>query len=148
DGALDSAPATVNLNVLPVNDAPVAEDDSVVLDEDGSADVTLRGSDVEGSVLTFSILTPPAHGVLNGTLPNVRYVPGANYNGADSFRFKVNDGSLDSAPAVVTIIVRPVNDAPVAFDASVTMDEDSSADLVFRGSDVEGSALTFSVVNR
>jgi hypothetical protein len=41
----------------------------------------------------------------------VTYTPAANYNGPDSFTFKANDGSLDSAPAMVTITVTPPLDA-------------------------------------
>jgi YD repeat-containing protein len=147
DGALSSAPATVTITVRSVNDAPIAQADLVALTEDGAADVTLRGSDVEGSALTFSIVTPPAHGALTGTPPALRYVPAANYNGEDSFTFKVNDGALDSASAVVTLSVEEVNDAPVALNDSVALDEDSGADIVLRGSDIEGSVLTFMIVN-
>jgi hypothetical protein len=42
----------------------------------------------------------------------VTYTPAANYNGPDSFTFKVNDGHADSAPATVNITVTPVNDDP------------------------------------
>ncbi|HZO85899.1 MAG TPA: Ig-like domain-containing protein, partial [Verrucomicrobiae bacterium] len=146
DGALTSPSATVTLTVRPVNSAPIAQPDSLSLDEDGVVDILLRGSDAEGSPLTFSIVTPPAHGVLTGTPPAVRYVPSANYNGGDSFTFKVNDGTLDSAPALVTIAIAAVNDAPVALDDSVALDEDSNADLVLRGNDVEGNPLTFSIL--
>ena len=146
DGALDSATATVTLTVRSVNDLPVAQSDSVVVSEDGGADVTLRGTDVEGSPLTFSVVTPPARGVLSGTAPALRYVPSANYNGPDSFTFTVNDGTADSAPAVITVDVQPVNDAPAALNDSASLDEDSSVNLVLRGTDIEGSTLTFSIV--
>lgn len=146
DGNADSAVAMVSIDVQAVNDAPTALNDAVSLDEDASVDVVLRGSDVEGSALTFSVVTPPVHGVLSGTAPNVTYVPAANYNGADSFTFKVNDGALDSGVATVTLQVRPVNDAPVALNESVVLAEDGSVDLVLRGSDVEGSTLSFTVV--
>jgi hypothetical protein len=43
---------------------------------------------------------------------NVTYTPDANYNGPDSFTFKVNDGHAVSAPATVNITVTPVNDDP------------------------------------
>src|SRR5204862_245904 len=126
DGELDSALATVSLTVLPVNDAPVADSVQVSLDEDMTADIVLTGSDVEGSPLAFFVVNPPAHGTLSGTPPNVRYTPTANYNGSDSFSFKVNDGELDSAVATVGLTVRPVNDAPVALDDAVSLDEDTS----------------------
>ena len=43
-----------------------------------------------------------------------------NYNGADSFTFKVNDGTVDSATATVSITVNAVNDVPVANAQSKT----------------------------
>ena len=113
DGDLDSATATVSINVTAVNDAPVAEDQSVATSEDTPVSVTLTGSDVEGSALSFTVLSGPAHGTLSGTAPNLTYTPNANDNGTDSFTFKVNDGALDSAPATVSITVTPVNDAPI-----------------------------------
>ena len=60
------------------------------------------------------MVTRPAHGTLSGTAPNLTYTPAANYNGPDSFTFTVNDGTVDSAAATVSITVTPVNDAPVA----------------------------------
>ena len=96
-------------------------------------------------MLTFTVLSSPAHGTLSGTAPNLTYTPAANYFGNDSFTFKVNDGQLDSAPANVTITVTPVNDAPVAAPVSVTLAEDTSANIVLGGTDVEGDALTFAV---
>ena len=49
------------------------------------------------------------------------YTPTANYNGDDSFTFKVNDGTVDSAPATVTITVTAVNDAPTSTGGSLSM---------------------------
>ena len=67
--------------------------------------LTLQGTDPQGSNLTYSIVATPAHGDLTGLPPAVTYTPTNNYNGFDSFTFKVNDGSFDSAPATVTIKV-------------------------------------------
>jgi large repetitive protein len=50
--------------------------------------------------------------------------PAANYNGADSFTFRVNDGGLDSEAATVNINVTAVNDNPTAANDSATTDED------------------------
>ena len=89
----------------PQNQAPVATAQSVTTAEDTAKAITLAGTDVEGSTLTYAIVAQPANGTLSGTAPNVTYTPAANYNGADSFTFKVNDGTVDSAPATVSITV-------------------------------------------
>ncbi|HEY0548636.1 MAG TPA: lamin tail domain-containing protein, partial [Verrucomicrobiae bacterium] len=69
--------------------------------------ITLRGFDPQGSNLTYSIVNPPAHGSLGGSPPNGTYTPSNNFGGLDSFTFKVNDGTFDSAPATVSLNVIP-----------------------------------------
>jgi hypothetical protein len=113
DGQLESAPATVILTIDPVNDAPGADTQSITTSEDTAINPILSGSDVEGSPLTFTIIAGPIHGTLSGISPNLTYIPKANYSGSDSFSFKVNDGSLDSQPATIAILISDVNDAPV-----------------------------------
>ena len=110
--------------------------------------ITLTGSDVDGDRLTYSVVTSPAHGTLSGTAPNLTYTPAANYNGADSFTFKVNDGQADSAPATVSITVTAVNHAPVANAQAVTTNEDTAKAITLTGSDVDGNPLTYSVVTQ
>ena len=80
------------------NRPPVANAQAVTTDEEASVGITLTGSDPEGSPITFSLVTPPAHGMLIGGIPNYTYVPDPNFNGSDSFTFKTNDGLLNSAP--------------------------------------------------
>ena len=67
--------------------------------------ITLTGSDVDGDALTSAIVSSPSHGSLSGTPPNVTYTPATDYTGGDSFTFKVNDGRVDSAPAIVSVTV-------------------------------------------
>ncbi|MEI7903010.1 MAG: Ig-like domain-containing protein, partial [bacterium] len=146
DGTVDSAPATVSITVSAVNDAPVATAQSVSTAEDTAKAITLAGTDVEGSALTYAVVVSPTHGTLSGTAPNVTYTPTANYYGTDSFTFKVNDGTVDSAPATVSITVTAVNDAPVATPQSVTTAEDTAKAITLAGTDAEGSALTYTIV--
>ena len=75
--------------------------------------IVLTGSDPDGDPITFAIATPPAHGTLSGTAPNVTYTPAADYFGPDSFTFTTNDGATASVPATVSITVTEVNDPPV-----------------------------------
>jgi VCBS repeat-containing protein len=146
DGAQDSAAATVSITITPVNDAPVAQSQSLSTAEDTAAPVTLVGSDVEGSALAYTVVTPPTHGVLLNPAPGLLYVPDPNYHGPDSFTFRVNDGALDSAPATVSITVSALNDRPVADAQSLATDEDTALPVPLTGTDVENDPLTFTVL--
>jgi uncharacterized repeat protein (TIGR02543 family) len=96
---------TFLLTVNAVNDAPVADPQSVSMLWNTSIDITLTGSDVENDPLTFGIQDNPAHGSLSGSGADRTYTPTPNYSGPDSFTFTVNDGTVDSAPATVSIDV-------------------------------------------
>jgi len=145
DGTVDSAVATVTIMVAPINDAPVAVAQSVNADEDVAKVITLIGTDVDvPTTLGYTVVSQPANGILSGTAPNLTYTPNLNYNGPDSFTFKVNDGTVDSAVATVTIVVAPINDAPVAAAQSVTVGQGGSVGITLAGSDVDsGTTLTF-----
>lgn len=142
-----SAPGTVTITVRPVNDAPVANGQAVAVAEDGSAAVTLSGSDIDGDALSFAVAQPPAHGTLSGYAPNLTYVPAANYDGPDSFTFTVSDGQATSAAATVAITVTPVNDAPVAGDDAYATAEDTVLSVPAPGvlgndTDIDGGTLS------
>lgn len=145
DGQLTSLPGFISITVTPVNDPPVANAQAVTLDEDGYLWITLTGADAENAALTYSVVTGPANGQLLGTPPLVQYRPNANSNGPDSFTFKVNDGTLDSAASTVTITVTAVNDPPVANPQTLTPLEDTLVAIVLTGSDAEGAALTYTL---
>jgi len=107
-----------------VNHPPTAEANSVTTQEDTPISITIEGRDRDGDPLTYGVITGPTHGSLSGTEPNLTYSPDTNYNGTDSFSFKVNDGKSDSAIKTVSITVTPINDPPTANDDSATAQED------------------------
>ncbi|MBX3706436.1 MAG: tandem-95 repeat protein [Pseudomonadales bacterium] len=145
DGTVDSAPATVSITVTPENDAPVANGQAVSVAEDGSVSITLTGSDIDGDALSFSVSGGPSNGGLSGSAPNLTYTPNPDFNGADSFTFVVNDGTVDSAPATISITVTPENDPPVANDQAVSVGEDGSVAITLTGSDIDGDPLSYTV---
>jgi VCBS repeat-containing protein len=145
DGSTNSNVATVSLTVVSVNDAPVAASQAKSLNEDATRAITLAATDADGDALTYSIVTPPAHGVLTGTAPNVTYVPQANYNGPDSFTFVARDASLTSNVATVSLTVTPVNDAPVAQAAAYSTPRNTRFSRQLVASDVDGNPLTYTV---
>ncbi len=147
DGTGASPPATISITVTPVNDTPVAASQDVTTAEDATLPVTLTGTDVENSALTYTIVALPTNGTLSGTAQNLSYTPATNSNGTDSFTFTVNDGTVDSAPAPVSITVTPVNDAPVAIAQDVATDEDLALPIALSGTDVDLDALTYTIVS-
>jgi MYXO-CTERM domain-containing protein len=128
------------------NFAPLAADQTLTIDEDTTATITLDATNTDP--LTFAVDTPPQNGSLSGTAPNLTYTPDADFFGTDSFTFTADDGTLTSAPATVTIDVAAVNDAPVADDQSRATIEGMPIALVLSGSDVESDPLTFEVVGQ
>ena len=130
------------------NSAPVASAQSVGTAENTAKPITLIATDAEGNPFTYAILTQPAHGTLSGTAPYVTYAPMLNYYGTDGFTFKVNDGSLDSAPATISITVTRVNAAPVATIQRVTTATNTAMAITLAGTDAEGSALTYAIVTQ
>ncbi len=96
----------------PGNNPPVANGQTVTTLEDAAAAITLSGSDPDLNPLTFRVVTQPSQGTLTGTAPNLTYTPNSNSNGSDSLTFVVNDGQVDSAPAIVALTVTAVNDVP------------------------------------
>lgn len=97
-GVLESAPATLIVNHFPVADAQSLDFVWVA-----AQSLTLSGSDSDGDPLLYVITDPPTKGTLTGSGPNREYRPFLGANGKDSFKFKVNDGRADSAPATVTL---------------------------------------------
>ncbi|MHC4558529.1 MAG: Ig-like domain-containing protein [Planctomycetota bacterium] len=123
--AILSVIVLVIILVSTANNPPNAESSSVTTQEGTPVSITLVGSDPDGDSLSYSVVTEPSHGSFSGTEPNLTYSPGSNYNGPDSFTFKVNDGTSDSAVGTVLITVTSVNDQPKANDDSVTAQEDA-----------------------
>jgi hypothetical protein len=148
DGALDSNVATVSLTVTSVNEAPVAQGQSASTQEDTAKALVLAASDGDGDPLTYTIVSPPAHGTLSGAGANQTYTPAANYSGADSFTFQVNDGTADSNVATVSLTVNPVNDAPSCPAQVLTVDEDTPGSKTPVCTDVEGQAITLQIVDQ
>jgi uncharacterized lipoprotein YbaY len=117
--------------------------------EDGAINFDLNvGSDPDGHSLSYIKVSNPTNGTLTcvgGASRACTFSPNANFNGSTTFTYKVNDGSLDSNTATVTINVASVNDAPtVPSTQTVSTTEDNSITFdINAGSDLDGDALTY-----
>ncbi|UBH28893.1 Ig-like domain-containing protein [Aeromonas enteropelogenes] len=129
-----------------LNEAPNTADKQVRGQEDSSsiAIPVLSGSDIDGTVVSFTIKSLPANGTLylNGAAITVEqsiiaadagkltFKPDANWNGDTSFKYVAidNDGLADQTPATVTIKVEAVNDAPtLSIDKGAVVSEEGLA---------------------
>jgi internalin A len=90
------------------NTSPVAMPQSVNVDTNGSVNITLQAQDADNNPLTYGVQQPPHQGsVTTPTGNTVTYTPAQGYTGTDSFTFWVTDGVAFSAPATISISVKP-----------------------------------------
>ncbi|MDH3767284.1 MAG: Ig-like domain-containing protein, partial [Gammaproteobacteria bacterium] len=131
DGVDDSAPANVVINITPVNDPPIAQDDNINVDQgatqtiltDGAISVLNNDSDAEGDALTAALVIPPTSGQLtlnpDGTFV---YSHDGSQTATDQFTYMVSDGIANSNVVPVFITVNPPgNTPPVAIDDSLSV---------------------------
>ncbi|MEZ9325949.1 tandem-95 repeat protein [Vibrio cyclitrophicus] len=152
----DTVSSAIDLTVRPINDAPVPEDKTFEIEEDGTliftdADVLTGATDIEGDNLTVEGITyEGTDGVLTDLGEgSYSFAPNENFNGDVSFSFDVSDGT-DTVSANIDVSVTPENDPPVAGSTSYTVNEDNSitisdAQLLATSSDIEGDVSIDSV---
>jgi VCBS repeat-containing protein len=145
-GSTNPSTAIVTISVTPVNDAPQVVNDSTNTLEDVSVTirVLLNDSDEEGTPLTITD-TSTANGTAVISGANIVFTPPTNFTGAAVFSYTISDGT-DSAVGSVTVIVTPVNDAPVANNDSFSVVKNTplvipAAGVLSNDTDVENDTL-------
>ena len=148
DGNDTSNIGTVSIEVLPVNDKPIADSQTLVTNKNQAIqNIILTASDVDkDDSLTFFTLNPPQHGSLQDNGTSYTYTPDTDYVGGDSFTFFVNDGTIDSDVATVEITVFSTNVDPIAVDDSYTVNEDTPLQLDPLAGDTDPDTDVLSIV--
>ncbi len=153
-----SAEAALVITVNAVNDAPDPVEDSVQTNEDTpvSIPVLANDSDRDGDLVPASVTVTagPAHGavLVDSATGDITYTPEADFNGPDTFTYAVSDTGTPlparSAEGSVTVVVRAVNDPPVALDDAVSTEEDTPVmvDVLANDSDVDAMLVPESVI--
>ncbi|OQU38893.1 tandem-95 repeat protein, partial [Vibrio parahaemolyticus] len=151
-----SESTTVNVDVTPVNDAPMAKGDIATTQEDTAVtiDVLPNDSDVDGDKLSIqSASAPEAQGKVEIVDGKLVFTPAENFNGDAEITYTVTDGALTDQ-ATVKVTVNAVNDTPIIkVDAVESITEDAVntdtvvATLTVRDTDTPEDQLAVSLEN-
>jgi len=123
------------------NTPPTANTQTVPAAEDTPLVITLTGNDPDGDELNATIVEDPHGGILlKLERLRYRYTPNRNWNGTDDFKFKLSDGTADSAEAVVTVNVSPKDDPPQVKDVSCITKKNTQIAVFLEVLDPDGSS--------
>ncbi|WP_367714279.1 tandem-95 repeat protein (plasmid) [Nitratireductor sp. GISD-1A_MAKvit] len=153
DDAQGEAQGQVRVQVAPVNDPPIVENDIV----DGLEDTPLyidpatllaNDSDVDGDPLTVTAVANAVNGTVEMVDGQIVFTPKPNFDGDASFEYTVSDGADGETTGVVTVRVQSTNRRPVAEMDYFEGTEDTPlvihiSDLLANDSDPDGDAFTF-----
>ena len=158
----------MSITVNAVNDAPVGTDDAFTTEEDTDLTVsaangllkndtdiehdTLHVANADANTPGINPVSGPSHGQLTLNADgSFTYKPNTDYNSSDTFDYRVCDNGSPQKCSVetakVNITINPINDAPVVVDDSLTTDEDTGKLITLGANDVDGDALTYSIVD-
>ena len=142
-GGANSASTPVSITVNPVNDAPVAGQDSATTLEDTPININVlaNDTDIDGDTLTVTSFSLNG-GTNQGTLilnpdKTLTYVPSYNFNGSATISYQISDGTA-TASSTVSLTITPVLDLPIARDDVATTVEESSVDIPLLANDDPG----------
>jgi VCBS repeat-containing protein len=156
DGEYYTSTITVSINVLEVNDPPVAVADSYSTNEDTLLNIAAPGAlsndydpDSGPSSLTTNLVSDVTHGTLNlASDGGFTYDPDADYYGSDSFTYQAYDGQDYSNTVTVSLTINSINDPPTAIDdtASTTTGTNIDINILTNDYDIDGTIDTTTVV--
>jgi len=140
--------AILTLNIVPVNDVPVAGSPAIVTNEDTPKTGIIMASDVDGDLIAYQVSTPPTHGsVVVNPDGTYTYTPAPNFNGTDSFIVTVSDGKGGATTVTINVTVTAINDVSIANSPAIVTPEDTPKTGVITASDADGDALTFTLTS-
>jgi len=151
NGTHNSNNATVTLFVNPINDAPIAQNDTASTPEDTPVTIPVLNNDfdVDDDFFIINSITQGTNGTITTNGTTVTYTPNLDFNGTDSFVYTISDGILtDNATVYVTVGL--VNDAPIAQNDTATTLENTPIiiSVLHNDSDVDSDLLTINSITQ
>jgi len=141
--------ASIHFEVRPLNDAPQANPDQSIVDEDQSTSIHPLANDLDadGDAIRLVESSKPQHGTLLAQASGFLYQPNANFHGEDVFEYTVADAAGLAATGRVSVLVRPVNDLPVAESQTIHLNRNTSTNIIFRAFDADGDTPDYEVLD-
>lgn len=135
DGNGGTAAASQSVTFDPVNDAPIAGNNSAATSQNtavviSGATLLANDSDIDGDVLTITGVSSAVNGTVDLSGGNVTFTPATGFSGAASFAYTVSDGQGGTATATVNVTVNPVVTPPPPPPPSAYVRLDDSANVV------------------
>ena len=152
DGQNGCSPSTLLITVSSMNDLPTATPFGLNTNEDVAISANLASyvSDVETSQLSYTIQSMPSSGTFNlASNGSFTFTPSPNYFGSLSTSYQACDASNACVTGLITIAVSSINDAPVASNLNITINEDQAATGLISGiSDVDHPNLIITITEQ
>lgn len=150
DGNLTTNFPTFNIEVRvnPYELGFLVENQELEIYEDSSINIDISSNNPLGMDTDITNLQRPDHGSVQGIYPEITYTPNENFNGIDSFKYRLSQDIIVSGEVTITVNTLPVNDAPTisgAPDNSITAF--TAFSFVPTSSDVDEDELEYSVTN-
>jgi hypothetical protein len=145
--------ALVFLTINSINDAPLANADSVTCNEDSLVNINIlsNDSDVDDnmSTVTVNVISQPQNGIAVNNNGVILYTPNNDFFGFDTLAYEIcdNGNPVLCDTALVFLTINSINDAPLANADSVTCSEDSlvNINILTNDSDVDDNMSTVTV---
>ncbi len=140
----------VQITLNPVNDPPLPEVDRIILTEDGSIefDPLANDRDPDGDAIKLINWTQPSEGTMERLESGLfLYKPRKDYSGADQFTYLIEDSIGVQSEGQSELLVKGINDAPVAQSQRITMNRNREQNVTFSAIDPDGDPLDFEIID-
>ena len=128
-----------------VDQGPRPQSQTLTLQEDQKISLTLRANKA-GPEVEFRVVEGTSQGRLEGKLPDLRYIPDANFSGTDHFQFVTLYQGVASKPAWVNLEVEPVNDVPQAKNQTYEVVAEGQTRIQLEATDADGDFVSFRIL--